>query len=289
MAADLLRKSGFPQFTVGQTLAARDEFVLAMGTPASSQEANEAAASLVPLTIAYDDAELIHVPRRSFAVRELSADRVYWTVEADYGFDSRPLSAVRSTEQATSVASFAISNTSQQRYFSKAVVARYGAEVNAGNLIGVSRDGIRGVDVPVSRGEISRVAFLPSSQVTVEYVRTLQTLAGQATNLSSYMGFAQGELLFLGASGDRRPEGDWQVTFRFGVSVNETGITVAAPPGYDSLTGISKRGWEYLDVFYEDVEYETPIPLIAQAPLSATVHRVFDEVNFATALAIPSL
>ncbi|MFN8730574.1 MAG: hypothetical protein ACK5Z4_12025, partial [Planctomyces sp.] len=96
------------------------------------------------------------------------------------------------------------------------------------------------------------------------------------TNAGSFRGFAAGEVLFLGATGSKRgdgPDDNWEITFRFAASPNQTGLSVG------SITGISKKGWEYLWVRYADAE-DSGSGAIIKKPIAAYVERVYDQANF---------
>jgi len=83
-------------------------------------------------------------------------------------------------------------------------------------------------------------------------------------------------VLFLGASGSRRglsSSDDWEVTFRFAASPNRWDVTVGA------ITGIRKRGWEYLWVRYEDDEDEDTEQLIKR-PVAVYVEQVYEYGDF---------
>ena len=83
-------------------------------------------------------------------------------------------------------------------------------------------------------------------------------------------------MLFLGASGSRRGTGvdsDWEITFRFAASPNASGISVGP------ISGISKKGWEYLWVRYADAE-DAGSQAIVKRPVAAYVERVYDQGNF---------
>ncbi len=81
-----------------------------------------------------------------------------------------------------------------------------------------------------------------------------------------------GEVLFLGASGSKRGKEDWEITFKFAASPNITGLTVGP------ITGIAKRGWDYLWVRYLDDEDSFQI---IRRPVAAYVERVYEFGNFA--------
>jgi hypothetical protein len=86
--------------------------------------------------------------------------------------------------------------------------------------------------------------------------------------------FAAGECLFLGASADESTASDFvDITYRFAASPNRTGITVG------DITGISKKGWEYLWVRYADAEDATA-KAIVKKPVAAYVEKVYEVGDF---------
>lgn len=141
--------------------------------------------------------------------------------------------------------------------------------------IGVTGDGVEGVDITVPVYQFSETHYLPASQVTQAYKAALFNLTGKV-NSGSWKGFSAGEVLFLGASGSRRGTGvdsDWEITFRFAASPNASGIAVGP------ISGISKKGWEYLWVRYADAE-DAGSQAIVKRPVAAYVERVYDQGNF---------
>ncbi|MFN9131136.1 MAG: hypothetical protein ACK5XO_00450, partial [Phycisphaerales bacterium] len=113
------------------------------------------------------------------------------------------------------------------------------------------------------------------AQVTGAYKGAIFNCTGK-TNAGGFKGFAPGEVLFLGATGSKRgdgPDDDWEITFRFAASPNETGLSVG------TITGINKKGWEYLWVRYADAE-DTGSGAIIKKPIAAYVERVYDDANF---------
>ncbi|NUQ51375.1 MAG: hypothetical protein HUU19_01605 [Phycisphaerales bacterium] len=141
--------------------------------------------------------------------------------------------------------------------------------------IGVTADGVEGVDITVPVYQFSETHYFPNTAVTAAYKGTLFSLTGKV-NTGAFRGFAAGEVLFLGASGSRRgtdPDDDWEITFRFAASPNATGLSVGP------INGISKKGWEYLWVRYADQE-DTGSHAIVKRPVAAYVERVYDEGGF---------
>jgi len=144
-----------------------------------------------------------------------------------------------------------------------------------GGAIGVTADGVEGVDITVPVYQFSETHYRTDAQVTVAYKGAIFTCTGK-TNAGVFKGFAVGEVLFLGATGSKRGDGaddDWEITFRFAASPNQTGLSVG------SINGISKKGWEYLWVRYADAE-DTGSGAIIKKPIAAYVERVYDNANF---------
>lgn len=136
----------------------------------------------------------------------------------------------------------------------------------------MTHDNVEGVDITVPVYNFSETHYVDASQVTNAYKMTLFNLTGKVNN-APFKGLAAGECLFLGASGSKRGNDDWEITFRFAGSPNRTGIVIG------SISGISKKGWEYLWVRYADVEDSASHALVKQ-PIAVYVERVYEEGNF---------
>ncbi|MBC7077795.1 MAG: hypothetical protein H5T92_05745 [Synergistales bacterium] len=80
-------------------------------------------------------------------------------------------------------------------------------------------------------------------------------------------------MLFLGASGSKRGEEDWEITFRFAASPNATGLTVG------EITGIAKKGWEYLWVRYAD-DVDDDAKVLVKRPIAVYVEQVYQYGDF---------
>ena len=141
--------------------------------------------------------------------------------------------------------------------------------------IGVTPDGIEGVDITVPVYRFSETHLIADSRVTNEYKGKLFRLTGK-TNNAAWGGFAEGEVLFLGASGSKRGRGDWEITFSFAASPNATGLTVG------DISDIEKKGWEYLWVEYAESVDESANPKrLVKRPVAVHVERVYDAGDFA--------
>ena len=183
-------------------------------------------------------------------------------------------------EPGESIFSFDTGGGTQHITQSKETVSSYAPSGSSppdfGGAIGVTADGVEGVDITVPVFQFSETHYFTNEQVTPSYKGTLFTLTGKV-NSGPFKGFQAGEVLFLGASGARRgtdPDDDWEITFRFAASPNANGISVG------DISGISKKGWEYLWVRYADQE-DTGSHAIVKRPVAAYVERVYDEGSFA--------
>ncbi|MBI1372485.1 MAG: hypothetical protein GC159_06960 [Phycisphaera sp.] len=131
------------------------------------------------------------------------------------------------------------------------------------------------MDITIPVYTFSETHYLSAGTVTNAYKGTLFNLTGKV-NSGGFKGLAAGECLFLGAAGSQRGVGeDWEITFRFAGSPNKTGLTVG------DIAGISKKGWEYLWVRYQDTE-DNNAKMLIKKPIAAYVEKVYDEGNFAS-------
>lgn len=117
------------------------------------------------------------------------------------------------------------------------------------SAIGVDDNGVQGVDIVVPALTWTETYDVPSDYVTSSYIKSVAALTG-TTNDASFRSFEAGEVLFLGASGSQewdseKGDGPWSLSFKFVASKNLTGQTIG------SITGIEKKGHEYLWVRYE--------------------------------------
>ncbi len=181
------------------------------------------------------------------------------------------------TEVGESSFSFDTSGGTQHITQSLATVHRYGAPGTTapdfGGAVGVTHDNVEGVDITIPVYSFSETHYLDAAVVTPAYKGTLFSLTGKVNN-ASFKGLAAGECLFLGASGSKRGADDWEITYRFAGSPNRTGLVVGP------ISGISKKGWEYMWVRYADSE-DAAAKAIVKKPVAVYIERVYEEGNFA--------
>ena len=132
---------------------------------------------------------------------------------------------------------------------------------------------VRGVDKIAPVCDFSLTTQFANSIVTNTYMANVKSLVGK-TNNATFYGNAIGEVLFKGARGQKRGNDRWELSFEFAANENKTGLTIG------DITGVDKKGWEYLDVLYKD----SPTLKIAnrpvQVPAQVNVHQVYLSGDF---------
>lgn len=131
---------------------------------------------------------------------------------------------------------------------------------------------VEGVDVTMPVYNFAETHYIPAANVTGSYKANIFWLTGRV-NQAPFRGFAAGEVLFLGASGSQRGVEDWEITFRFAASPNATNLSVG------NITGINKKGWEYLWVRYAEVE-DSYAKMLVKEPIAAYVEQVYPYGDF---------
>ena len=150
-------------------------------------------------------------------------------------------------------------------------VATYGAGApDPKGGIGATADGIEGCDIMVPVFNWSETHIIPDATVTEAYKGKLYELTA-TTNAATFRGNAVGEVLFVGASGTKRGDGDWEITFKFAASPNLAGIQIG------DIADIVKGGWEYLWVRSER-KVDNNMPIVQ--PVAVYVEQVYEAGDF---------
>lgn len=129
-----------------------------------------------------------------------------------------------------------------------------------------------GVDVVIPGLKLTGNYKWAAGSLDIAYVKTIAAMTG-STNNAIFYGFAIGELLFLGMTGELTPVGTTEVQYNFLASANATGLTIGA------ISSIAKKGHEYLWVAFEAADDATAKKLV-QRPLGIYVERVYDPADF---------
>ena len=133
--------------------------------------------------------------------------------------------------------------------------------------IGVTNDSVEGCDIRVAVYEFEETHYIAADKITNAYKALLLKLTG-TTNDIDFKGLVKGEGLFLGADGLKQGDEMWKVTFYFAGSANRTGLRVG------DITGIEKKGWEYLWVRYVEEVNETKKKLVRR-PEFVGIEKVY--------------
>jgi len=138
-----------------------------------------------------------------------------------------------------------------------------------GGAIGYDGESIAGVDITVPVWNWQETHYLTDLQLNTPAYYALTGMV----NSDVFEGYQPGEVLFLGASGQKRGDSRWEVTFKFAASPNQTGLVVG------SISGIQKNGWDYLWVQYgDDVDDSAKIRI--KKPIAVYVEQVYDDAPF---------
>lgn len=218
------------------------------------------------------------LPRQTVRLEPVGPD--VWDGEALYSRHPPPSGGSTPPETGQSVISFDTTGGTQRITQSRETISSHavsGFPPDFKRAIAVTSDSVEGIDIVVPVFKFSETHYIDSAEVDEAFKINLFHLTGKVNN-AAFRGFEAGEVLFLGATGSRRggPEGDdFEISFGFAASPNATGLTVG------DMTGIDKKGWEYLWVRYGDAVDEDAGVAI-KIPLYAYVERVYDDDDFST-------
>jgi hypothetical protein len=194
-------------------------------------------------------------------------------------------------DRATNDASFSFTTGGGTQHVtnSRQTIQGYGDPTNKdgnGNLIpppnfhggiNVTDSGVEGIDIHVPSFDFKTCYYIAPANMTQQYMNSLKSLTGKVNSDTVTLNvdgiiytFQPGELLFLGADGSKRKGfTDWELTLNWSESDNAQNLTVGP------ITGISKKGWEYLWVKYKPAIDSGSNSLIQQ-PEAVYVEQVYD-------------
>ena len=157
---------------------------------------------------------------------------------------------------------------------------------NYDRLIGVSTGGdVEGVDVQVPVYSFTVDKYLaPTAGADPNYIRNITRLLAHVNaepfavrtamdETGSTLVFEPHEVMLIGAAAGRRGDQPWEFRFEFAASPNLRDLDV------DAIAGITKRGWDYLWLRYEqyaDDEHK----VMLRKPVAAYVEQVYPEGDF---------
>lgn len=143
---------------------------------------------------------------------------------------------------------------------------------NFKGAINFDGENVNGCEITIPSLKFSIRKRQPAATITAAYVKLLADMTG-SVNAAQFGPYAAGELLFLGASGQEGTETDPEVTYNFAASPNVTGLSIG------DITGISKKGHQYLWAFY-GFEEDSTAKQTVKVPWYVCVEDVYPEADF---------
>jgi hypothetical protein len=259
---------------------------------ASEEDAIAAIDALIEST--YESTSVGILVLKSIEVRPVAIDEdndaaCRWEGVATYG---PPSTGGTPQQPADSTFSFETGGATRHMTQSLETVSAMAAAVGSGEeaeapdfkrAIGVERDEsgnttIAGVDVVSPQFQFRETHYFTDSEVSSAFKVALADLTGRV-NDAAFKGFAAGEVLFLGASGQR--SGDdandlWQITFSFAVQRNRTDVSVS-----EDIVLADVGGWDYVWVLYGSAE-DAAAKTTVRKPTASYVERVYESGDFGT-------
>ena len=150
-----------------------------------------------------------------------------------------------------------------------------------GGLIGVTQDAVEGVTLSSNSASFSFTETLdvPIENYTQAFVRTV-AYATKKINNAPFRGFQPGEVLLDRVSGSTS-DNFRRASFAFSFAVQEN----ASNFSIGNISGINKRGWDYLWVRSADTTKTVGgKERLVKEPRFVCVERVYNEINFLNVL-----
>jgi hypothetical protein len=160
---------------------------------------------------------------------------------------------------------------------------RYG--VNApdhGKSINVSEGSVEGVEIVIPQLSFTLSQRFDGATITLPWLRSVIFATG-TVNADEFLGFAPGEVLFLGPSGQQPIKfmdngtvaaGERDVEFRFAVSPNLRDLNIGG------IEVTQKAGHDYLWIQYEETE-DSEGKALTRKPIGVYVAQVYRRTPFA--------
>jgi len=202
--------------------------------------------------------------------QDTDADDGRWEVVVTFGL-------LTPTGVGVTIFSFDTTGGTQHVTQSLATIRSGGAGTipNHQGAIGVSEDGVDGVDITVPVYKFSETHYELDATVDTDFKSNIFNLTGKVhSDAIDFKGFSSGEVLFLGCRGSKRGDDEWELNYSFAASPNRTEeISIG------SFTIASKWGWEYLWVQYQDTTTGTSSSnnqANVRIPKAAYVEKVYE-------------
>jgi hypothetical protein len=152
--------------------------------------------------------------------------------------------------------------------------------VDFNHAVLVDEQKVEGVDIHVPQFSFTLRKLYPVP-MDAAYLQALFELTGHVNSQPCHveaMGveytFEAGELLYLGTTGGQQGDDDADASMRFSASRNVAGLTFGT--GADKISGVSKDGWDFLWVRFQDVANAVVgAPALIKKPVQVCVEQVY--------------
>ena len=143
------------------------------------------------------------------------------------------------------------------------------AAVGTAGAINADGETVHGVDIVTPSFNFTETRWVSTLTVDQTYKLLVSELTGKV-NSEPFRGFAAGEVLFLGANGNRSQGSvNWQIVYSFSVKRNKTNIVI------DATTIDEKDGWDYLWLRYEHTLPPLAVSIYLK-PASYYIERIYE-------------
>lgn len=205
---------------------------------------------------------LVFLPRVDVTVESLSEDM--WLGGVAYG---------TIPQQGEIVRHFTTQGGTEHVFVARRHIASYAPPgATAPDYKGAINGG-EGLSIGVAVFMFKEVHYKDAAFFTPQYRAQVVFPLTYTVNDRPFRGFARGEVLFMGAAARQQGDGKWEVQYDFAAARNREGVTIG------DITGINKKGWQYLWVDVEEAEDNDAARIVA-VPSVVSVEEVYPEANF---------
>jgi hypothetical protein len=166
----------------------------------------------------------------------------------------------------------------------KEEIARYPTATAPNQLGAIAIDGdeVKGVEIIIPAMKINVQYKHPQGVLTLAKAKFLNNMTGMV-NSDTFLTFAPGEVLFLGARGSDGTQSEATVSYSFAMAANASGLTIG------DIAGVAKKGWEVAWIRYHDtITMADGKEMPTRVPKFVYVDRVYETIPMATALGFGS-
>ena len=195
-----------------------------------------------------------------------------WSVEVPYG--------VRKNASGEWTWDFDTTGGTVTVYYAKEELRKYpsGTAPDQNGAIAVDGDSVTGTEIVIPAMKINVQYKHPMGVITLAQAKFLADITGM-TNSDTFLTFAPGQVLFLGARGSDGSEQKAIISYQFAMATNTTGQTIG------SISGVAKKAWDVAWIKYQDAVTEADgKDQPTRVAKFVYVDRVYEEIAMASAL-----